>query len=205
MPTEVKLDDLAQVLSKLFFDYSKRHLSEENIHFLAEKIIGYEIEKQQYYNTFVSLTKFSKDLLPEQSFSFWDWFYNILQLTREHLSDIWADGHIIGFLPRQHAETLLLTKPPGTFLLRFSDTLIGGISVAYRNANNKVECLVPFVSNDLKIRKLADRLNDFNQFMYLYPDIPKDKALSKYYTRLENPASNGYVLTQLKNCIPRFV
>ena len=204
MPTEVKLGELAQVLSRQFYEHTRRHLSEDNMHFLAEKISGHEVDKQNFFNIMVPWTKFSKDLLPEQNFTFWDWFYNILQLTREHLAELWADGLIIGFLTRQRAEMLLMTKLPGTFLLRFSDTQLGGISVAYRNANNKVECLVPFVSNDLKIRKLADRLNDFNQFVYLFPEIPKDTAFSKYYTRIENQASNGYVFTQLKNCIPRY-
>ncbi|XP_027206122.2 signal transducer and activator of transcription 5A-like [Dermatophagoides pteronyssinus] len=202
VPTEVKLGELAQVLSRQFYDHTRRHLSEDNMHFLAEKISGHEVDKQNFFNIMVPWTKFSKDLLPEQNFTFWDWFYNILQLTREHLAELWADGLIIGFLTRQRAEMLLMTKAPGTFLLRFSDTQLGGISVAYRNIHNKVECLVPFVSNDLKIRKLADRLNDFNQFVYLFPEIPKDTAFSKYYTKIENQASNGYVFTQLKNCIP---
>ncbi|KAH9420808.1 Signal transducer and activator of transcription 5B [Dermatophagoides pteronyssinus] len=37
VPTEVKLGELAQVLSRQFYDHTRRHLSEDNMHFLAEK------------------------------------------------------------------------------------------------------------------------------------------------------------------------
>lgn len=202
VPMEVKLGSLVQVLSKLFYEFSKRYLRDDNIHFLAEKVSGREIDPSISYDLLIPWTKFSKDLLPDQIFSFWEWFYNIYLLTREHLREIWADGHIIGFITRANAEKLLMPKPPGTFLLRFSDTQLGGISVAYKNLNNAVDCLNPFVSNDLKIRKIADRLNDLEGLTRLYPDIPKGNAFSKYYTKVENQSSNGYVMTQLRNCIP---
>lgn len=38
---------------------------------------------------------------------------------------------IMGFISKKTAYDLLLQKAPGTFLLRFSDSELGGISVVY--------------------------------------------------------------------------
>ena len=38
---------------------------------------------------------------------------------------------VMGFIGKDEARDLLLQRPVGTFLLRFSDGLLGGISVAY--------------------------------------------------------------------------
>jgi len=42
--------------------------------------------------------------------------------------------------------------------------------------------LQPFTSKDFAIRSLADRVYDLQHLVYLYPDISKDQAFSKYYT-----------------------
>lgn len=36
-----------------------------------------------------------------------------------------------GFLAKQTAQDWLLQKPPGTFLLRFSDSILGGVTIAW--------------------------------------------------------------------------
>lgn len=38
---------------------------------------------------------------------------------------------IIGFISKQYVTSLLLNEPDGTFLLRFSDSEIGGITIAH--------------------------------------------------------------------------
>lgn len=38
---------------------------------------------------------------------------------------------IFGFIGKQHLHLILKDKPNGTFLLRFSDSEIGGITIAY--------------------------------------------------------------------------
>lgn len=38
---------------------------------------------------------------------------------------------IMGFVSKQYVSSCLSNAPAGTFLLRFSDSLIGGISIAY--------------------------------------------------------------------------
>lgn len=47
---------------------------------------------------------------------------------------------------------------------------------------NKVIMLQPFTAKDFAIRSLADRLNDLNHLLYLYPDIPKENAFGRHYT-----------------------
>ena len=37
----------------------------------------------------------------------------------------------MGFVSKRTAQDLLLAAPPGTFLLRFSDSELGGISIVY--------------------------------------------------------------------------
>ena len=37
----------------------------------------------------------------------------------------------MGFVSKQKAQDYLLTRPNGTFLLRFSDSEIGGITIAW--------------------------------------------------------------------------
>ena len=38
---------------------------------------------------------------------------------------------IVGFISKKDAHSLLMDKPAGTFLLRFSDSELGGISIVY--------------------------------------------------------------------------
>lgn len=75
----------------------------------------------------LSWTQFCKDLLPDRDFTFWDWFYAIMKLTRDHLSGPWNENLIVGFIAKDHAENRLLECQPGTFLLRFSDSILGKI------------------------------------------------------------------------------
>lgn len=37
----------------------------------------------------------------------------------------------MGFISKQYVSKLLSMKPDGTFLLRFSDSEIGGVTIAY--------------------------------------------------------------------------
>lgn len=51
--------------------------------------------------------------------------------------------------------------------------------------------LQPFTSKDFAIRSLADRVFDLQHLLYLYPDISKDQAFSKYYT----PFTGNFILS----------
>lgn len=53
---------------------------------------------------------------------------------------------ILGFVNKQQAQDMLMSKPNGTFLLRFSDSEIGGITIAWvaenpNKAGTAAKCL----------------------------------------------------------------
>lgn len=73
----------------------------------------------------ISWSQFCKEPLPDRTFTFWDWFYAVMKLTRDQLRGPWTEGLIIGFINKRQAEEMLLKCPPGTFLLRFSDSELG--------------------------------------------------------------------------------
>ena len=117
---------------------------------------------------------------------------------------------IIGFISKQYVCKLLSTEPDGTFLLRFSDSEIGGVTIAHvirgkdgesgRAAprrlwdgdavlcprappigSSQVENIQPFSAKDLSIRSLGDRIRDLRQLRNLYPNTPKDQAFGCHY------------------------
>lgn len=38
--------------------------------------------------------QFCKEPLADRNFTFWEWFYAVMKLTREHLRGPWVDGYI---------------------------------------------------------------------------------------------------------------
>jgi signal transducer and activator of transcription 5B len=195
------------VLSQKYKAAVGRGLSEDNLRFLAGK--GFcNPTLQDYNNALLSWSQFSKEPLPDRNFTFWEWFYAILKVTREHLRGLWHDGSVYGFVWRKQAEEMLAKKCSGTFLLRYSDSELGGVTVAWINESQEgQECymLQPFTSRDFAIRGLADRINDLKHLTFLYPDIPKDQAFAKYYTPFNESqlqSNNGYVKPFLVNVIP---
>ncbi len=102
----------------------------------------------------MSWSQFCKEPLPDRSFTFWDWFHAVMKLTKEDLRGLWIDrletrrhlfgllllsfhslffhfSAILGFVSRQAAEEFLHKSQNGTFLVRFSDSELGGVTVAW--------------------------------------------------------------------------
>lgn len=40
-------------------------------------------------------SQFCKEPLPERNFTFWEWFYALMKLTREHLRAPWMDKFVL--------------------------------------------------------------------------------------------------------------
>ena len=109
-------------------------LTEENLYYLACKAFrnnNLPKNTDEVNRLVLSWPMFCKEALPERNFTFWEWFHRILLLTQQHLSELWMEGFIKGFVTKSAAESLLLDKPSGTFLLRFSDSELGGVTIAY--------------------------------------------------------------------------
>lgn len=109
---------------------------------------------------------------------------------------------IMGFVKKRQAEELLSTCAPGTFILRFSDSELGGITIAWTSSKfgffktnvrifinisfisgtQEVYSIIPNTSKDFAVRSLADRIHDLDNLQILYPDTPKEVVFQKYYT-----------------------
>ncbi|XP_065283411.1 signal transducer and activator of transcription 5A isoform X1 [Dermacentor albipictus] len=209
VPDKVPWPQLGEVLSMKFKSATGRGLSEDNLRYLAGKIFR-NPQIQDFTNMPVSWSQFCKEPLPERNFTFWEWFYAIMKVTREHLRAPWNDSVVWGFVGRRQAEDMLRQGCNGTFLLRFSDSELGGVTIAWLHEDpqqdtKEVIMIQPFTSRDFTIRSLADRVSDLQQLTFMYPDIPKDQAFGKYYTPVTDtqPAiSNGYVKPVLVTQIP---
>ncbi|ESO86785.1 hypothetical protein LOTGIDRAFT_128587 [Lottia gigantea] len=182
VPESVPWPKLAEQLNAKFVHDNGRGLTPNNLQYLASKIFNEGIN-EDFSNRLVSWSQFNKDHLPGRNFTFWIWFYDMLKLTNLHLVRQWREGHIIGFISKAQAqENLLQSQVNGTFLLRFSDSESGGLTIAWVSQRPEVYNLAPFRACDFKIRKLSDRIKDLNNLVNLYPNIPKDQAFGGDYS-----------------------
>ena len=45
-------------------------------------------------NLMITWSQFCKEPLPDRSFTFWEWFYAVMKLTKEDLRGMWIDGSV---------------------------------------------------------------------------------------------------------------
>ena len=45
-------------------------------------------------NLMITWSQFCKEPLPDRSFTFWEWFYAVMKLTKEDLRGMWIDGWV---------------------------------------------------------------------------------------------------------------
>ncbi|KAK2536156.1 hypothetical protein Q9233_003365 [Columba guinea] len=187
VPDKVQWPQLCEALNMKFKAevQSSRGLTKENLVFLAQKLFNSTSSHlEDYSSTTVSWSQFNRENLPGRNYTFWQWFDGVMEVLKKHLKPHWNDGAILGFVNKQQAHDLLINKPDGTFLLRFSDSEIGGITIAWKfdSSERMFWNLMPFTTRDFSIRSLADRLGDLSYLIYVFPDRPKDEVFSKYYT-----------------------
>uniref|UniRef100_A0A8C9VMI1 Signal transducer and activator of transcription n=1 Tax=Scleropages formosus TaxID=113540 RepID=A0A8C9VMI1_SCLFO len=199
VPERVPWKQMCMTLDSKFTSevQTQRHLDRFNQHFLAQKIFDKPDISGDYSNMLVSWAQFNKEVLPGRPFTFWQWFDGVMELTKKHLKSYWSDGLIFGFIGKQHLHLILQDRPNGTFLLRFSDSEIGGITIAYvapsENGGRKIQNIQPFTKRDLEIRCLGDRIRDIELITHVYPDFPKNDAFKKYYTGMSKQISANIV------------
>ncbi|KAK7877420.1 hypothetical protein WMY93_031865 [Mugilogobius chulae] len=197
----------AEMLSWQFLSSTKLGLNETQLEMIASRLFG----KQQSYNHLkVSWSKFSKENAPS---TFWVWFDGILMMVKQYLADLWKDGLIMGFVTKANEKSLLKKKQRGTFLLRFSESLIGGITFSWvettLTGEPEIKTVNPFTKNDLEQIPFHEIIRNFqlmeqdnvpeNPLLYLYPNTPKDEAFGKYYSEKtgENSPYFKYIKTKL--------
>uniref|UniRef100_W8BS26 Signal transducer and transcription activator n=1 Tax=Ceratitis capitata TaxID=7213 RepID=W8BS26_CERCA len=192
---KVHYSNLLDALNMKFKYTTGRALTTENLEFLREKLIFTEDGTTNEYITF---SQFCRDKMPGRGFTFWEWFYGIMKLTKEHLKQSWCDGQIVGFInKRKTLEGILPFQSNGTFLLRFSDSEIGGITIAFRDFYNNIMILAPWTSNDLQTLSLADRIRDLDVLKIVYPKMmPRDAVFGP--APIKKTGRSDYVSSVLK-------
>ncbi|XP_021097014.1 signal transducer and activator of transcription 6 isoform X3 [Heterocephalus glaber] len=188
---------------------TNRGLLPEHFLFLAQKIFNdNSLSMETFQHRCVSWSQFNKEILLGRGFTFWQWFDGVLDLTKRCLRSYWSDRLIIGFISKQYVTNLLLNEPDGTFLLRFSDSEIGGITIAHvirgQDGSPQIENIQPFSAKDLSIRSLGDRIRDLAQLKNLYPKKPKDEAFRSHYKPEQmGKDGRGYVPATIKMTVER--
>ena len=178
---------LAELLSNKFQKDVGLPLKATELEFISSMLPMQQIQPITG-DTLISWEQFAKIHLPHRDFTFFEWFYKILILVREQLSEIYCQNLIHGFISSQQAQYLLSNAVDGTFLIRFSETIPGAISIAYVRAS-KFEKLFPWDIERLKKISLSHTIkcNDF--LLFLEPNIPKNAVFSPFYAHSESTRS----------------
>ncbi|XP_056094680.1 signal transducer and activator of transcription 6 [Rhinichthys klamathensis goyatoka] len=207
IPERVPWKQMCEALSSKFMSEVQTHraLDGYNLHFLAQKIFDQPDIAQDFGDIPVSWAQFNKEVLPGRNFTFWQWFEGVIDLTKKCLRDYWTDGLIFGFIGKHHLHVLLQNKPNGTFLLRFSDSEMGGITIAYvgltDNGSRKIQNIQPFTKKDLDSAGLGDRIRDISCISYVYPDLKKTDVFEKFFTVISPPTPDGYLPFKLTTVV----
>lgn len=191
VPDRVPWIKLSEALYLNCFAETKRGFTDSNRYFLYEKFFP---NHNMIPEAEISWTKFCKDELPGFPFTFWQWFYKIMKLIKERLLEPWNADLIEGFISKAATTEKLQSRPPGTFLLRFSDSIIGAITISYVNEYHQVDHILPWTSKDLQNRCLADRIRDLEALKRLYPhEVPKSQLFDRFGTVDGKKVNVGYI------------
>ncbi|XP_059094074.1 signal transducer and activator of transcription 5B-like isoform X2 [Tigriopus californicus] len=207
VPDKVSWKQAGEALSMKWAAACGSGLKEEHLYYLACKAFrdpNLPRKPEEYNSRMLSWSQFCKEVLPDRTFTFWEWFHRILSLTSNHMQRLWKENYVLGFIKKHDAENLLKQKQQnGCFLLRFSDSELGGVTIAYLTTDPyqhtpQVSMVAPFTTKDLSQRSMADTIFDLDDLTFLYPDIPKD-AFKKFCSSSCTPqnAPNGYVAHKL--------
>uniref|UniRef100_A0A8C1XA51 Signal transducer and activator of transcription n=1 Tax=Cyprinus carpio TaxID=7962 RepID=A0A8C1XA51_CYPCA len=185
-------DQVAEVLSWQFSSTTKRGLTIEQLTTLAEKLLGPCVN---YSGCQITWAKFCKENMAGKGFSFWVWLDNIIDLVKKYILALWNEGYIMGFISKERERAILSPKPPGTFLLRFSESSKeGGITFTWVekdiNGKTQIQSVEPYTKQQLNSMSFAEIIMGYkimdatnilvSPLVYLYPDIPKEEAFGKY-------------------------
>uniref|UniRef100_A0A674PIZ5 Signal transducer and activator of transcription n=1 Tax=Takifugu rubripes TaxID=31033 RepID=A0A674PIZ5_TAKRU len=201
-PPRATWSQLSEVLSWQFSTLAGQGLTKEQLSTLGEKLLGQHASCSEYH---VSWSKFAKENIPGKPFSFWMWLDSILELIRKHLLPVWNANYIMGFVSKEMERNLLKDREPGTFLLRFSESHLGGITFTWvehkDNGEVKFNSVEPYTKNRLSALPFVDIIRDYkvisdgvvpeNPLKFLYPDIPKDEAFGRLYNSQRSKGKSG--------------
>jgi len=154
---------------------------------------------------FENKSKISKD----HAKKCWEWLGQVLTTIRfkRHIRTLWFEGLIYGLVSKKDCNRILKKEPPGTFMIRFSDSVPGSFAVAYstEDTTNRIKHYL-VKPEDLGANKaLPDFLGEKRIFETLVQlnlktgtaqKMDKNLAFSTYYSRRyksEEKPITGYV------------
>lgn len=187
VPDEIPWPRMAEALSSRWKLWNEVGLTQDHLFHLANKLFP-GTTADELANMVVTKQLFNKDHLQGRQCTFWQWVYGTMDVVKRNMLNEWKDGNVIGFLSKQQSHDQLMQRPTGTFLLRFSDSEIGGVTVPYvkqcMSGQIAVWDLKPWTNRDFGMRKLSDRIKDIDELFYLFPEQkPKKLAFGDYYTQ----------------------
>ena len=200
VPSSVPWPAMANLLNVKFKAETGRGLSEDNLRYIASKIFGH---LDDYSDKIITMAMFCKVNMKGCRFTLWDWLYCLIRLTKDHLQGPWKDGHVAGFVSKSEAEKCLQSASKGTFLCRFSDTKLGGVSIVDRRRQNSASGVLhtePFTSKDLQISSFPKLIMSKKKWRHLYPDKPKDEVFPKYID-IENADNDSQGISRYEKFI----
>lgn len=187
---------LRDAMDRYFMQEIGRHLSEINLKYLFEKCCkaAYNFETMQ--TTIVTISKFCIEKAKNCDFTFFEFFYDAIRLIKECLLELWLNDYVIGFVSKIESETILSTFCSGTFLLRFSESETGAVTMAYKT-DRGVKHIRPKTKEDLsgKEKDVVKRILDLKELKYLYPNIEKSKLeeMKSEKHKTKSKSKPGYV------------
>ncbi|XP_014828981.1 PREDICTED: signal transducer and activator of transcription 1-like isoform X2 [Poecilia mexicana] len=193
-PPGLTWQQLAPLLSWQFLSVGQRPLDQDQLSMLQAKIMGDPGDP----DGLIHWNKFSKDE------SVWIWIDGILDLIKKFVWELWRDGCIMGFVSKERTRSLLREKPVGTFLIRFSESILDGaitFSWVEQSAGGKrIHAVEPYTKKELSVLSLPNAIYNYtlatsgrshNPLVYLYPDTPKDAAFARYRAAEPSPPSKN--------------
>lgn len=123
---------LIRELSRYHMRIISSELAEEHIKFLSI-VIGADSQERS-----ISWQKFNKELLPERTFTFWEWFHGTCETSRRHMLPLWQDGLVHGYVSKDDAQEMLIRATVGNFMMRFSASIVGGVSISWCTVTDTV-------------------------------------------------------------------
>ncbi|CAJ0936864.1 unnamed protein product, partial [Mesorhabditis belari] len=202
----VAWQELGEVIRYKFslFTGARRPLSDSDLNYLYEKFF---VPNAQDIKP-ITFNRFAKERLRDDvNFSFWEWLFSIMQLIKQKLLKFWDEGWCIGFISKQGASDAMHSSPEPTFLLRFSDTQTGAVSIGFV-CDGVPFHLAPFSIKDLEQLSLAQRIVSCPQLKdirYLFGkngNVDKEEMLKYFESEERHKAggdspTTGYILSEI--------
>ncbi|XP_031548605.1 signal transducer and activator of transcription 5A-like [Actinia tenebrosa] len=184
-PESIPLGDFLDALNKRWTKSNEGELQDYHLNYLAKKLFPDLTDMRDSHKFYVTKRMFKREHMGgpcKFTFTFWSWFYKIMKLVKEFLIDEWREKKIYGFIDKREAESKLNECLVGTFLLRFSDSIPGGITIAFKENMEGCNHVQPWTKDELKQKSFSDSMRDLQYdselkcLQYLYPSTPIDQA-----------------------------